>query len=102
VLRTFQNCLTHRMATSEGEVVVLRESTVDFAAGALRQRWTFFLPGGRRQERHSTVRIYMPHELAGLLASAGFRDPEFFGGVRGEPLTLDSPRCIVIARRPEA
>jgi SAM-dependent methyltransferase len=101
VLRHFQHCLTHRLPTPTGDLIVLRESTVDLSAGALRQRWTFLMTDGRREERHSLVRLYLPHELAGLLAAAGFADVEFAGGVRGEPLTLDSPRCIALARRPD-
>ena len=72
----------------------------DLAAGALRQRWTFVLPDGTRRERHSLVRLYLPHELARLLAEAGFDAVEFLGGIDGEPLELDSPRCIALARRP--
>ena len=101
ILRHFQRCLTHRLPTPAGDVIVLRESTADLAAGALRQRWTFLLPDGRRRERQSLVRLYLPHELAGLLAAAGFADVEFFGGTDGRPLDLDSPRCIALARRPD-
>jgi SAM-dependent methyltransferase len=100
VLRDFQHALTHRLRVDSGEVLVVRESTVDLGAGALRQRWTFVMPDGRQWERHSLVRLYLPHELAALLNRSGFVDVEFSGGFRGEPLSLDSPRCILIGRRP--
>ena len=101
VLRHFQRSLTHRLPTPTGDLIVLRESTADLPAGALRQRWLFLTPDGRREERHSLVRLYLPHELARLLAHVGFAEVEFGGGVCGEPLTLDSPRCIALARRPD-
>ncbi|HJZ57088.1 MAG TPA: class I SAM-dependent methyltransferase [Gemmataceae bacterium] len=100
VLRQFQHTLSYRLATPAGEVLLLREGEADLAAGALRQRWTFVLPDGTRRERHSLVRLYLPHELARLLAEAGFEEVEFLGGIDGEPLELDSPRCIALARRP--
>jgi SAM-dependent methyltransferase len=100
VLRDFQQCLVRRHVDERGETVLLRESEADLAAGALCQRWTFLFPDGRRVVRHSAVRLYLPHALADMLRACGFVDLEFHGGVRGEPLTLDSPRCILVARRP--
>jgi SAM-dependent methyltransferase len=99
VLRHFQNSLVHRLAGDEGETVVLRESTADLAAGALVQRWTFFLPDGGRLQRHSAVRLYLPHVLGEMMRAAGFGDIRYHGGLAGEPLDLDSPRCILVGTR---
>jgi SAM-dependent methyltransferase len=101
VLRTFQHAMVRRVTGERGETVILRESAVDLPQGTLRQRWTLHLPGGGRLERSSAVRLYLPHELAALVRAAGFVEVTFAGGVRNEPLTLDSPRCILLARRPE-
>jgi SAM-dependent methyltransferase len=100
VLRAFQRGLVHRHVDQRGETVLLRESTIDLARGSLCQQWTFFFPDGRREVRHSALRLYLPHELARMLLACGFVELEFHGGLRGEPLTLDSPRCILIGRRP--
>jgi SAM-dependent methyltransferase len=100
VLRDFKECMVQRHRDERGEVVLLRESTVDLAGGSLRANWTFLFPDGRRVVRHSAVRLYLPHVLAEMLRACGFVDVAFHGGVRGEPLTLDSPRCILVARRP--
>jgi 2-polyprenyl-3-methyl-5-hydroxy-6-metoxy-1,4-benzoquinol methylase len=99
LLRHFQPFLVHQ-SDKPGQTLIVRESTLDLAGGSLRQRWLFVLPDGNRQVRHSAVRLYLPHHLAGMLQQCGFADITFHGGVRGEPLGLDSPRCIVIARRP--
>ena len=102
VLREFQRCLLHRHATAEGETLLLRESELDLAVGSLNQRWTFVAPDGGRVVRHSALRLYLPHDLAAMLELSGFDEVAFHGGVRGETLSPDSPRCIAVARRPDA
>jgi SAM-dependent methyltransferase len=100
VMRQFQPVLLHRSAGEGGETLVVRESRLDLAGGALRQRWTFLFPNGRREERGSAIKLYLPHVLAAMLAACNFADVRFFGGVGGEELSLESPRCMVLARRP--
>jgi hypothetical protein len=46
------------------------------------------------------VRIYMPHQIAGLMEEVGFEIAGLFGGPGREPLAIDSLRCVVLARRP--
>lgn len=86
--------------TRRGELTILRETTLDLARGLMHKRWTFLDGTGRRVERPSTVRVYMPDQIASLLAAVGFTDVELVGGSDGQPLGLHSPRCIAIARRP--
>jgi SAM-dependent methyltransferase len=100
VLRHFQQTLTHRLARPDGEVLLLRESTIDLPAGALRQTWTFLLPDGKHYERRTAVRLYFPHQLGELLREVGFDGVQFYGGTDRRPLDLDSPRCVVVATRP--
>jgi SAM-dependent methyltransferase len=100
VLRDFRPCMVRRGVTPEGEVLLLRESTLDLPQGVLRQVWTFVLPDGQRVVRSSALRLYLPHALADLLRGCGFVDVEFFGTLDAGPLTQDSPRCIARARRP--
>jgi SAM-dependent methyltransferase len=88
--------------TRRGDIVMLRESRLDLARGLLHKRWTFIAPDGRRVERPSTIKLYSPDRLAALVESAGFAVEGVLGGVDGRPIALDSPRCIVVARRPEA
>lgn len=100
VLRGLQRDVVVRRNTSQGEVVLLRETTVDLARGTMEKRWTYFLPDGRKKTWPSSVRLYLPHELARLLRACGFIDIEFFGDLKGASLHLDSPRLLVRARRP--
>lgn len=99
LLRDFQPSMLRRFATAAGEIVLLRESTINLTKGMLEQRWTTINPEGARQVRASAVRIYLPHALAGLLAACGFSNIHFHGGTDGSPLELTSPRCICIATR---
>ncbi len=104
VLLDFQPSIIRRGRSSlpgqpDAEVVLLRESTLKLARGVLSQRWTIYTPDGRQREVSSEVRLYLPHELARLLAAAGFDDVRFHGDLEGGPLLPRSPRCLAVARR---
>lgn len=100
VLRSFRDEETTRRHTDVGDVVLLRVSRIDAQRGTLHKRWVFTFPDGRVVERDSVVKLYMPWQLAALLAEAGFEDVVLLGGLDAQPLTVDSPRCIAVARRP--
>ena len=100
VLRAFQPDVALRKQTSRGEVLLLRESTLDLARGRMNKRWTYFV-GGRQEVQHlSSVRLYMPEAIAAMLRGVGFVDVELVGSTSNEPLGLDSARLVALARRP--
>ncbi len=100
LLRGFLPSVTSRRKTDRGEIVLVRESRIDLSRGVLEKLWTYFLPDGRRVEHPSEVRLYMPHELKATFERVGFEQVVLHGSVGGEDLMLDSPRCIVVGRRP--
>jgi SAM-dependent methyltransferase len=101
VLRSFQEETVTRRSTPRGEVTLLRRSRIDPAGGVMRKRWSYVLPDGQLIEKpESVVRLYLPHTLIALLEGVGFQDITLFGSVHGEPLGLDSTRCICRAKRP--
>lgn len=102
VLREFEARIVRRFPTDAGDIGLVRESTTDLARGMLDQRWTWTLPDGRVLERHGSTRLYLPRDLRELLEEAGFADIAFHGGVRGEVLDRNAPRCVVIATRRES
>lgn len=73
--------------------------------------WSWDVPSGRythwqllideRGQRSYThaVRVYTCTELTALLRSAGFVVEALHGGFRGEALTQEAPRLVVIARK---
>lgn len=93
ILRAFRA----REVTQRAGLTLTRETRLDLPRGLMHKRWSVE-PGG--VVRDTTVRAYHPHELARLAEQAGFADVAFVGSIRGEPLELDSPRCILLARRP--
>jgi SAM-dependent methyltransferase len=102
VMRGFAERVVTRRQTPRGPVTLTRQSAFDLARGRLQKLWVFDLPDGRRIERPSSVRLYLPHTLRELFEVVGFRNCRFFGNVREEPLALDSPRCIVVGEKPVA
>lgn len=100
VLRGFLPHVVTRRETARGQIVLIRESAIDLSTMAMTKHWTYLLPDNQRVEHDSWVRLYMPHELLELLHKAGFCDVQLYGDLRMSPLSLDSGRCIAVARRP--
>ncbi len=100
VLRGFQRDVVVRRETSRGQVMLLRESSLDLAGGYMKKRWTYFLPDQSRVEHESRTPFYLPHQILQMLRSVGFVDFSLFSGPDAAPLTLDSLRLIIRARRP--
>jgi SAM-dependent methyltransferase len=101
VLREFRERFFQGPGPDDPEgVIVVEESAADFARGMIDSVWTFIHPDGRRDRRRVSTRLYMPHEIAGLLRRCGFERIELYGSVEGEPFGLNTARCITVARRP--
>ena len=100
VLRSFQRDVALRKQTPRGEVLLLRESSIDLARGMMDKRWTYFVGDRLEVEHRSSVRLYLPDAVATMLRGVGFTDVELLGSTAGEALALDSPRLIALARRP--
>mgnify|MGYP000477342185 CR=1 FL=1 len=77
-----------------------RSSRLDVTGGVLHKRWHWTLPDGREREVHTQLRLYMPHEWIGMLRTAGFAEITAYGNLDGAPLGPDSPRLLLVARRP--
>ncbi|MGE3727467.1 MAG: class I SAM-dependent methyltransferase [Candidatus Sericytochromatia bacterium] len=101
VLKHFRATMITYHQTQEGDVEVIRESRPDLISGMLNQLWTFVYPQEeRRQVQETGTRMYLPYQLGEMLKQSGFELISYFGGLKGEPLSLDSSRCICLARRP--
>lgn len=80
-------------------VVHLKEHRYDFLRARSNVRSTFVRPDGNRTELWYSLRLYAPHELAGMLEASGLDVQETWGGFDGAALSLDSPRLILIGRK---
>jgi SAM-dependent methyltransferase len=99
VLAGFREHFAYERELDGRSMRVERRSTLDLARGLLHQDWSFHDRGQVTAMPRTTTRLYLPAELASLLAAAGFVIEGFLGGYDGRALALDAPRCIAIARK---
>lgn len=100
IYRNFEPSMITRRTMDDGELVLLRESRVDSQLDILHKKWTYHLPNGEKVEHDSSTRLYTPGQLRKLFLESGFQDIQFFGNTDHSPLTLHSPRCIIIGKKP--
>lgn len=95
VLRNFQKTMVDR----DGDRLLIRETAIDLAAGLMNKTWTL-IRDGESSVRRSSIRLYLPHQVAELVAGAGFAVEGTYAGTDREPLGVDALRCVVVGRRP--
>ena len=100
VLHTFQSVVETSRETAQGRLRLTRLSTLDLASMTMEKSWRYVLPSGETLTHPSRVRLYTPRELGALFTRVGFANVRFVGSLDDAPLTLDSPRCIVLAEVP--
>lgn len=100
VLRKFEESVTVVRNTPMGEITMTRASRVDLEQGRLLKRWTYETEGREISTHNTSLMLSMPHDLAADLESAGFEVEAFYSGTSGHALSIDDPRCIVVARKP--
>lgn len=101
VLRTFQPVVETSRETSQGLLRLTRLSTIDLVSMTMEKSWRYVLPSGERLTHPSRVRLYTPRELGALSTRVGFVRVRFLGSLEDAPLTLESPRCIVLGEVPQ-
>jgi SAM-dependent methyltransferase len=99
VLAGFRERFAYERELDGRSVRIERRSELDLARGLLHQDWSFHDRDRVTAMPRTTTRLYLPAELASMLAAAGFTVEGFLGGYDGRALALDAPRCIAIARR---
>lgn len=95
VLNDFKSCMMRK--NEEAETMIVRDCWLDLENGRLEQDWHYF--GKINQVKHSSVKLYLPHQLKEMLVQCGFENFQFFGDLDDSPLKIDSPRCIIIAQK---
>lgn len=78
--------------------LLFEERRYDLAAGRIDSHVTCLTAEGRI-ERDTSIRAYTPAELGALLRRVGLEAGSWYGGFDASPLTLDSTRLIVVARK---
>lgn len=79
--------------------IELYERSYDFATGYHPERRIRIWKNNKREERVLTLRLYTLVELIAMCKNTGLQFKEAYGNFNGEPLGLDSKRCIIIAEK---
>lgn len=102
IMQAFKTSMSTTLHSPQGDIVQTRKCSFDLYKGTMEQHWTWAMPDGKELTQDSTLRAYMPCDLVAMFKQVGFVDVQLFGGTDGSPLTADSGRCIVVARKPTA
>ncbi len=68
---------------------------LDLATSRIRSQW--WLEEENRLLGETGLRLYSPHELYRMLRAERWSRVELFGRLDGSPMTLDSPRIVLVA-----
>lgn len=99
VLAGFRESFEYTRDFEGRPVTVRRESELHLEAGLMKQQWWFIDGDQTVKMPKTTTRLYLPKELLAMLEAAGLHTERVWGDHEGGPLTLDSPRCVVLARK---
>jgi len=78
--------------------LMLDDRRYDLVTGRIDSHVTYLAAEGK-VERDTSIRAYTPTELGGLLGQVGLEAASWYGGFDASPLTLESRRLIVVARK---
>ena len=81
-------------------LIVLEEREFDLLTSRANVVVTMLMPDGQRREYRHSARVYSLTDLARLLTQAGQQVQAYYGGLDGRALNMDSPRLVVVARKP--
>ena len=80
--------------------LLLEQRTFDARSGVAQTTQTLIEPGGERDSRTFSLRVYSATELVAMLLGAGFEEARCLGGLDGAPFTTTT-RLVIVAMRGE-
>lgn len=80
------------------DFIVLEERKLDLERNRLEARW-IMLRSTERKEYSLSLRLFTLAELLGLFAQARLKVLGYYGGLRQEPLSLETNRLTILAER---
>ena len=98
LIRLWQQNWRDWTRASDGSVVTT-ERTFDMLAGRVIEERVRMWKETKPQTVRTSVRAFAASELVAMLAAAGLRLRDAFGGYDGSPLTPAAGRCILVAER---
>lgn len=99
-----RDCLLRRLQDTgvqhlEDGTVVVEERRFDVLASRHEVRGTTLAPDGTRKEFGYSLRLYTVRELCLMMRSSGLEVEAVYGGLDRSPLTLESRRIALVARK---
>ena len=88
-----------RLWSFAGDVLLLTENRYNHETGRIDGEWTIVSPDGRRETRHSSIRLYTYRELSALLRDADFERIEGFDADTLESFGLGASRLMLVATK---
>lgn len=89
--------LPFHVSEKEGNLMIDRH-TFDSLTGRLHNQ-RIVIRDGMRRDKPFFVRLYNPSEIQALLSEAGLEMTRIFGGWDGSPISSDSRRMVIIAKK---
>lgn len=83
-----------------GDVVEVEEWEFDHLRGRLNWTNTAFFPDGRRESWWHSIRAYTVAEMRQLFERAGLRLDAVYGGLDGQPYSIEAEDAVFLATRP--
>lgn len=84
--------------TEKGTDLMIDRISFDTSTGRLYNR-RIVIRNGLRKDKPFTIRLYNPSEVRAILAQAGLEVYKLYGSWDGQPLSTESRRMIVVARK---
>lgn len=83
----------------DDDIKEVEEWSFDALAGRLNWTNTVMFPDGRTETWNHSIRAYTVAEVRKMLEAAGMRVVAVYGGLSGEPYTMDAEAAVFIAER---
>jgi SAM-dependent methyltransferase len=88
-----------RFWSPAGDLLVLTENRWDAETGRNEADWTIVGVDGKREHRHSSIRLYTVPELSALLTGVGFTHVQAFDAESLGPFQIGASRLIAVAAK---
>ena len=99
ILQNFKPYLEIKLNNTPGKII--KEVKIDMNRSMITSYWHYDFPGlePTKITKYGESKIYFPSMLKEMFLAAGFRDIKLHGNINAEPVTIDSPRNIVVGRK---
>ncbi len=89
------------MVTEKGEDLLIDRGSFDTITGRWYNR-RIVIRDGVRKDKPFFVRLYNPSEIEQMINQAGMQVHKMLGGYDSQPLSNESSRMVIIAKKPDA